>query len=323
MSELSIMESQFDWKAKLISGLLAIVVTVAGAIIVSKLLSKDPRLVLTLNETIPFVGDSGSVATYSLTVANAGKVPIEDVVATIRVQDAQVEQVKVSASPSLRHEHKQEVGAAVISIPDLNPGESVQVAALLKASFKLPSKPEVYARGKGVTGVEEGPTTASNLDDATSFTKLLSTAALPLALASGFLTFYRRSIGSHRGGDQRQVLASICRMHNLNKLANEYLERQTDTFYWSEADRLGQIAIDTADPNERAAIIRVLNTLIKYPLTNMSGTAKGVIRYNLARIMFVEGDVETAKKEVKAARKEFRAEIDFRLSVDPLLKGRM
>jgi hypothetical protein len=318
-----------SWGSLLLSALLGIIVTVVGALIVGRLQSREPNLLFASTESVPFNGPNNFVSIYQVTFSNDGKKEVDDVACVIRIPAAKVDQFKVSANPSLVVSGTASGDALRIQIPSLNPSEAVQVSLLASGSQSLPLRPEVSARGRGVTGAEKTQTNESPLSGASFFFMLIGVASSAVVTTGLFSRLLRKkNIASGTTGseadkvktgaeehDQRQVLAYICRVSGLNELADQYSSEDRATSYWAEADRLGQIAAESGDPQTVKAIEYALLALTEY-VGNIVESSLAIIFYNVARIKKVRGDEDGFAKFLELAKKTSRNIIESRLKID-------
>jgi len=317
-----------EWPNRIVSALLGIVVSVLGSVILGRLQAREPHLVYWSTEALPFSGQNGNVSIYQVSVSNDGKKEISDVGCVIRVLGAKVDQYKVTANPLLNASTSISNDSVNIQIPNLNPSESVQIALLVTSSMTLPVRPEILARGKGITGTEKNMTKDEGAPTGIS-TLLVATAAV--ALSGVFLSLLRqKSMTNARkslvnamvpeaagppGDDQRQVLAFVCRVYGLRALADQYIAQTHETTYWAEADRLGQMGTDNPGGEQTAAIERVLAGLLDYN-PEIAKASIAIVYYNLALISLAKKDKVANQKYIQLAKDISPAEINRRLKVD-------
>ena len=311
-----------EWPNRIISALLGIVVSVLGALLLARLQAREPHLVYWSTEALPFSGQNGNVSIYQISVSNDGKQEISDVACAIRVPGAKVEQYKVTASPLLNASTSALSDSVNIKIPNLNPSESVQIALLVTGPQTLPSRPEILARGKGITGTEKS-LTKDERAPAGLFSSTVAVATAAVTLSGVFLSILRRSRSLAEvsgqagppGDDQRQVLAYVCRVHGLRALADQYIGQTHETTYWTEADRLGQMGTDDPNGEQAAAIERVLAGLLEYN-PRIAKESIAIIYYNLALINRAKKDEVASQKFLQLAREISSNEVGRRLKVD-------
>jgi hypothetical protein len=214
-----------------------------------------------------------------------------------------------------------------IQVPNLNPSESVQIALLVTSPQILPSRPEVLARGKGITGTEKSLTRDERAPSAL-FGSTLAVATAAVTLSGAFLSILRRKRSltdlaeqsGPPGDDQRQILAFVGRVHGLRALADQYIAQTHETTHWAEADRLGEMGTDNPNGEQLAAIERVLAGLLGYnPRVAKSSIA--IIYYNLALINRAKKDKVAAQKFLQLAKDISPTEVDRCLRVDTRFSG--
>src|SRR5690348_10558547 len=305
------------WANRVISAGLGIVVTVVGALILARIQTREPHLVYSTTESLPFSSSSGEVSIYQASISNDGAREVYDVASSIRIPGAKIDQYKVMADPILNVKASLSGDTIDVQIPNLNPSESIQVSLLATSSNGFPTHPLVTLRGRGITGTGKAQTTS----------KLWSDTLPPIALAASTLALIASGIfrrlfrtrldpGPSSGDDQRLVLAYLCRAHGLLDLADEYLNKTTEANYWSEADRLSQIVI-SAGGHRLATIEKILLALIQY--TRVAYASQAIIYYNLALISHAKSDNDSVSKYLSLAKKTSPKEIERRLEVDPRL----
>jgi uncharacterized membrane protein YeaQ/YmgE (transglycosylase-associated protein family) len=319
--------STSGWKTILISALLGIVGTVVATLIVTKLQSREPELTYNAVSGVPFSGANGALSIYQVRISNTGKVEVESVVIIVRVPYAQLEQVKASVPPGLNYSENRQSDTVTITVPNLNPTESVQVSVVASATSALPDHPDVSVRAKGVVGKP-----MSEAEPVPTELRLIRIAAVTSVSAVGFtlgffliavrrrglaLPFADEKFASSRE-DQRFVLAYLCRLHGLTDLANEYLNKAAETHYWTECDRLGQLAVESPD-TVRESIRRVLGELPTYD-KSMGDVAIAVAFYNLARIEASRSDFGAFRRNLAEALKIAPDEINLRLELDEQMR---
>lgn len=307
-----------EWGNRVVSAIFGIVVTVAGALILGKLQAHEPHLVYSSTESLPFNGPNGDVSIYQVTISNDGKREVNEVACAVRIPAAKIQQYKVLANPLLNVAVSVASDSLNIQIPNLNPSESVQVSLLAVGAPGLPTRPQVAARGRGITGTEKRQTSETASGDTLSLASLVVATSLAV-FSTGFFMWLLRaksasgsSFGS--GDDQRQILAYICRVYGLRDLADQYSAQTHETTYWAEADRLGQIATDSGDGERMAGIERALLGLIEYH--KMARASKAVVCYNVALIKRAKRDDVAYREYLNLAKETARDEIERRLKVD-------
>jgi len=259
------------------------------------------------------------MAIYETRVVNTGRVEVEDITVLLRVPASRLEQKRTSAPAGVRYSETMSGDSLTVNITSLNPAEVVSISTVASAPSYLPNRPQISVRGKGVSGKEE---TASPGKEVTPFWQLVFLPSITVLVSFGSLLVTRR-VARHGAtpfaggsGDQQHVLSFLCRIHGLQQLADEYLGGER-VYYWSQSDRLGELAIKTNDPDFRAAIKGVLRDLPAY--ANSTTHARAVAKYNLARILTFEKSFDSARNALDEALKLDRREVEFRLERDELM----
>ncbi len=299
------------WWPRIVSAVLGIIVTVTGAVIVQRLQAREPRLVYSSVETVPFNGPNNVVGIYQIVLRDDGKTEIESISCYIRIPGAKIEQYRTLAAPSLSTTATVANDAVRVDIPNLNPGETTQISILASNPSFLPNRPEISVRGKGVTGEPQAPA-GNSPSESPRFYILVLTAATALASTSLIRLVVSKRSG---GGSQAEALASICQMHGLSARAERYAAA-TKVTYYAEADRLGEEAYRSNDPNVASEVKRILTAMSAIP--SMRDGSRSIVLYQLARISAKEGSAENANRYIAEARKLAEEEVDGRRRIDPL-----
>ena len=215
-----------EWGNRIISAIIGILVTVTGSLILVSLETREPHLVYSSTESLPFSGSNGEVSIYQVTVSNDGKKEAYDVACAIRIPAAKIEQYKVTASPLLNATGTVSGETVNVQVPNLNPSESFQISLLASGLQSLPARPQVSARGKGVVGTEKAPSTEQSPSEPIALITL-GAASLAVVVTGVVARILRKTVtGSTSlvgsGDDQRQVLAYVCRAYGLRDLADQY-----------------------------------------------------------------------------------------------------
>jgi hypothetical protein len=287
-----------SWVTVVLSSILAIVVTVVGALIVGKVQAQQPHLSYSYNESIPFSGASNTVSIYQVTITNDGKKEIEGISCVIRIPFAKIEQFKSTASPSLAVNSTVAGDSLKSEVANLNPAEAVQFTVLASSQGYLPNKPEVSVRGKGVNGENKQPTGQAPISS--WFTAAIATSAVGLTATFSSVFLRRMQMRSGRGNDQRQILAYLCRIHGFSELADGYLSKSHKTTYWAESDRLAQLAVESHDAKYLDSMKQMLRALMDY--ATLAKSSKAIIYHNLARIEALAGTEAECEKYVATRR---------------------
>jgi hypothetical protein len=121
-----------------------------------------------------------------------------------------------------------------------------------------------------------------------------------------------KEVGS---GSQAETLASICEMHGLKPRADRYAAAKEITYY-GEADRLGEEADGSNDPQVVSQVKRILLALSV--VSGVRNASRAIVFYNLARISAKDGKMDEAENYLFQARTLSAEEIDGRRRIDPL-----
>jgi hypothetical protein len=300
------------WLSRILSALLGIAVTVVGALIIQKLEAHDPHLSYSRTAAVPFSGQDRVVGIYQILLRDDGKKEAEDITCYIRIAGAKLEQYRVITVPSLVPTSTVISDSLTVKLPSLNPGESAQISMLATNPSWLPSIPEVSIRGKGITGEEQVAGTVQGSPEGIASLALVAATAL----LSTF-SIYRVLIKNLRSsGGQNKELAGICKIHGMDARAAAYSSMKRTTFY-AEADRLGDEAIQSRDPNTKMEAKKILIALSG--VSHVKDESKAIILYNLARIASQEGSEREAQLYTVKAKSLSPEEVEGRLRIDPIL----
>jgi hypothetical protein len=312
MNEESTNQRGSVWWQRIVSALLGIAVTVVGALILQKIQSREPRLVYSSVETVPFNGQNGVIGIYQVVVRNDGKREVEDISSYIRIAGAKIEQYHTIVAPSLTTTTAQVDDAVKVNIPSLNPGETAQISILASSPTFLPTHPDISMRAKGVNGEEATSGTPSKRQETSPLLPLLTAVAALSSTSSIYAVLRRRQ----RFG-QAQVLESICRLHSLHSRAARYSTAKKVTYY-NEADLLGDEAVQSSDAQVVSSVKKILMSVCVVP--TMRDTSRAIVFFNLARIAAKEGNRDEVANFLAQAKSLSLEEIEARTRIDPLLQ---
>jgi hypothetical protein len=316
--------SRLNWPQIIVTAVVGGIVTVLTGIVVFRFQTREPQLVYSATEAIPLTGQAQVVAIYQVSINNEGKKEVEDVNLFIRVSDANIEESQISADPAIAYSDSVISDTLELQIPLMNPSESVQVSFLASAPSDLPKRPEISLRGKGVTGKEKTATEGRSdlpLSLISALVGLLAALTVFFSPLRRMLTTEEEKDESRHRDDQRKILAYICGLHGLDEEVNRYLSQSQDAFYWSESDRLAQLAIASGEPGKVEKIKSVLKDLLEY--AHINDKSRAIVFFNLARLEVLEGDLDEMRSYLDRAREQMPRLIDTRLKIDPVLKESM
>lgn len=314
---------KLNWVAILLTALVTGVVTIGAGVILDRLRTREPRLVYSTLDTIPFTGENRVLAIYHVSIDNEGKRAVEDVACHIRIPWASIEESVVSADPAIPYDKSTEGDTLKLHFPGLNASEAAQVSVLATAASELPIRPVVSLRAKGVSGVKK----SAEKEQVPFVYKYLSALTALIGVTTGLVflqAIFRvaiRSKGEKRyGDDQRQVLAYVCGIHGLTAEVDRYLSQLPKASYWAEADRLAGVAIASNNPETTQQIKSALKDLLEYDVA-IAKSSRGLICYNLARMAAAAGDSEEIREYLEQARSQAPALVDARVKLDPVFRG--
>lgn len=307
----------------LLTGFVTFIVTIAGSMILTNIQNREPRLVFSTSDTIPFAGENQVMGIYHIRISNEGKKATNNVVCHICLLDTNIEQWDISADPALKFSEILTNDSLELSFPILNPSETLQISILATNDKSLPNKPEISLRAEGVSGSEKQTT------DVTSFLNQEvpdEIATIIIALSSAFAGLFALTMtgsrlrGSYRGGDQNRVLAFLFGNYGLKDEMEKYLEREKIVAYWSEADKLGVLA-KSSDDTMKNIYKSILKDILVYA-PKIAKKSKGIIYYNIARIEAIQGNDAEKQKNISEAKKLMsKKEIENRMKIDPIFRN--
>jgi hypothetical protein len=196
--------------------LLGAAIAAAFALVIGWWNAKVPHLTFTVSDTIPFRGDKNQFGIINATVINDGSHEADDVECSFLLKDCNIREVK--ASPDYLNPSCSVVqDKAFVKVRLLNAGESIQISALTDNPDKLPARPVVVVRGKGVVG-ETVAKTNTIADIVVSIIGIIVMVGFLIAFTASRLLYFRRT---------RQSL-EIIDEHRVDKETLEHLalERQ-------------------------------------------------------------------------------------------------
>ena len=330
-------EKRINWTQIIVTAVLTGLVTIITGMILFNLQTNKPKLTFDAPETSPFQGTGKNFAIYNVTISNTGGTNIGNVVGVIQIPDSSLDEIKVTAAPSLNYKTNITSGTLTVDIPDLNPTESLTVSILATSQSEMNKSPDVSVRGTGIIG--EKKTSSDNAPLKTEpFSFFVLIVATLVSGISAFSSVIGRRVSSitiagltipipggggnvisgKHSDDQNKVFAYLCGLHGLVEDVDKYLLRQGDTAYWSEADRFGTLAILSPNSDEAEKRKKVLIDLLKY--ANMAGLSEAIVQYNIARIAFAQNNIEEAKKHLLTAKKNGGKLIETRLEMESKMK---
>ncbi len=144
-----------------LTGAVMLVVTVVAGMILFALQAREPRLVYSARDIIPFRGEDRFLAVYHVWIANQGGSAAEEVVCTVSVPEATIDEWTVSAAPVLSYTDSLVEDTVWLNVPWLNADERLELSLVATAPRTalpreaLPGIPKVELRAKGFRGIEQ------------------------------------------------------------------------------------------------------------------------------------------------------------------------
>lgn len=151
--------------AATITGIITLFVSLGSGWLLSYLQAREPNLVYSIQDTVPFEGPTENLAIYHVTIQNSGLRIAESVICQISILDAKIAKSSLIVAPGIAYNQSISDGSCRVEIPNLNPQESVIVSVVASSVKKLPSRPQVHLRGKGIVGTEATKRTETALID--------------------------------------------------------------------------------------------------------------------------------------------------------------
>jgi hypothetical protein len=315
--------ARVNWKQILVTALITGIITVGAGMLINHFQTREPRLVYSAEDTLPFEGPLENLAIYHVKTENSGKKIVEDVVCQLSFSTGIIQQNRVVLEPSITANEIVSDSVYRLELPNLNPGESAAISILVSSKDQLPDRPEISLRGKGVTGVEASEKIGNGLNwvvvvlstiamfAATYF--LIRTTRLTRRLG---LTFLEDFDESRHNDDQRQVLSYLCGIHKLSSEVERYLNMSSEASYWAESDRFAMLVIEDPMGEDSEKRKRVLESLLKY--AGIRSMSEGIIHYNIARIAKAQGKEEEANNRLEEARRIIPELVKTRVELDPI-----
>jgi len=313
-----------NWKSIIATAVITGIVTIVTGMLLFKIQDREPELLYSVEESVPFKGQKETIAIHRYIINNNGDDAVKNVVADIKIEGAQFKQHKIQADGSLPVKEIFEPTHYRVEIESLNPSEKVTIS-LLVGGVGDRIRPTVSVRGDGIRGqlVKEKKDT---FIDSNLIIALISA----YAGIGAFLLYskrYRkvvlalsRTIFSGRklpiGEDQKHVIGSLFAIKGDVNEATTYLRKEASCTYWSEADLIGAKAVASDDENIKNKYVTLLKDLLTY--ANMAEESIAIIHYNIARILTSKGDTEATQEHLDNARKIDNEMVKKRLEVDPL-----
>lgn len=317
-------QKQSGWKriifTTIITALITATITLGVGWLITHFQESEPHLTYTIDNAVPFQGPSESIAIYNVTIGNDGKEMAENIICQLSFLPAKILQSKLTIDPAIVYSETSSNNSYRLEIPDLNAGEKAIVSILASSIDSLPTRPSITLRGKDVNGVEAS--TKTGMVNNSWMFAVLSAVALYSIIFAIYITLQQRrgetKDESKHSDDQRQILAYLCSIHQLDVEVGRYNSMNSETSYWAESDRFAMLAIKMPVGQEVENRKCVLVDLLKYAVIHP--TSEGIIHYNIARIAKVQNNKEEMDKHLEEAKKLIPKLINTRFELDPIWK---
>ncbi|VTR94073.1 Uncharacterized protein OS=Rhodopirellula baltica SWK14 GN=RBSWK_01457 PE=4 SV=1 [Gemmata massiliana] len=145
-----------EWTQSLLTFILGGIATYAGG----QWTKKESHLTVKTNETVKFQGDKVQYGIVNFSIKSDGSKEAESIECQFNLLNTQ----EVKATPaSLNAVSTVKDSKVTITVPMLNPGETLQISAVTTNPASELSRSDISVRGKGVVGDSEPPRDYSNL----------------------------------------------------------------------------------------------------------------------------------------------------------------
>lgn len=296
------------WTPFVVSGLVAIVATAAGTTIAARLTSREPELLYSVVESLPFAAPDNVVGVYQVTISNEGKREVDEVTGAFRIPDATLEKFKVVAPGSMRYDAKVEGDLLHVGVPLMNPGDVLTVSILASAKAPLPSRPDVSVRSRGLNGKEKADRPGSK--NALSFWLALAGAASGVLGAGSSFSIFRKATAS----PGILAIVAACRAHGLEALAAEF--ELSDPTYYIAGDRIADFALHAENRTVLDHCRSALLTLSQSERIAIRSRASLLV--HAARLALKAGADVEAQVFLAQARSLSASDVEAKLKVFPM-----
>ncbi|ELP34625.1 hypothetical protein [Rhodopirellula baltica] len=333
MAEKEAPRTKFFWLV--VGGVVTLVFGVAGALVTSYLSTSSPKLIYTVTAVDYFEGQENNLGVVTLDVSNPGRKEIETLECNITLPNSTVKEPRVTGLAPTGLTLESTTNSVVVSVPFLNPQESLSLQILVEPPPSEPIKSDVEVRGKGVRGLE------SSKNDAAEKTRLeiiplvagLMTAFVANALSVRLLVrksrLVRRLMGSVidekdivLGYDKQEMFAFTLGLNGFHSYAERIRCHHRKMSWLSYSDILTENVLAEAR-DDSVTLSRAIDVL-KIILENIEGlrpATAAAINVNIARLCAVQGDTKQAATYIKTARGEHARMAEGRQELIPELRS--
>lgn len=311
-------ERRSYWKQVVLTAIITGVITFGAGMLINAFQTREPHLTYSVEDTLPFEGPLEYIAIYNIEMENDGRKIVEDVVLQLSFSTGTIQQSRVILEPSIIKNEEILNNSYRLELPNLNPGEGVTLSVLVSNPEQLPSRPEISVRGKGVTGMEASKDAEGGFNWVFVALSVIIVYAFLSFLAvqsSGFRKIFRLESSKH-SEDQRQILAYVCGIHNLDAEVERYLNMPSEVSYWAESDRFSMLAVKNPAGEDSERRKQVLKDLLEY--TQVHRSSAGIVHYNIARIAKAQGKDEEANDHIEKAKRLIPRLLKSRVELDPI-----
>jgi hypothetical protein len=309
-------DTHFDWKQAVVAALVACVFTIVAGVITYYATTREPDLKYSIasGPTLSSSGEERQI--FLLRVRNTGRKEVESVSVQVGAGRGRIVDYVVQSSLGLELSQQADSSRRQITVPVLNPGDSV-VVSFLYAARSTGGEPIVAVRGKGLIG--ELDSTESNPRRVFSTALLVGALAASLGVLTSLATVTRQILGwSTRSlgdaDDRKDVIAYVLAQAGFVDEAKKLWLSDIDPTYRSIADLV--VSTATAEPARRSQCLLAAKGLLLYP--NVTDASRDVI----ARAARVLGARDDEIGELRGRLEKSATAIEVRDAIDSVVTSR-
>lgn len=136
----------------ILSVIASVFVTVVAGLVLFFIQTKEPSIVYSFEETLPFENKNERLTIYHITVENSGRDVASDIIATIGLNPAVIKEYRIDSDAPIEFKEQSDSVGLKIETVTLNPSEKFRVSILATSRSVFPDSPLIHIRGKGITG---------------------------------------------------------------------------------------------------------------------------------------------------------------------------